>query len=102
MTAFIIKFTMNEKMVVMANRTIDEENVKIDRLLPDARESHDVLQSELCEATGLTKNYISAVERGASKTSIRMLLGRCEKIGITPNDILKFSERQYHFACQDL
>ena len=76
----------------MANRTIDEENVKIGRLLQDARESHGVLQSELCEATGLTKNHISAVERGVSKASIRMLLGYCEKIGITPNDILGYSE----------
>ena len=61
---------MNEKMVVMTNRTVDEENVKIGRLLPDAKESHDVLQSELCETIGLTKNYISAVERGVSKASI--------------------------------
>ena len=38
---------MNEKVVVMANRTIDEENVNIGRLLQDARESHGVLQSEL-------------------------------------------------------
>ena len=51
MIVFIIEFTMNEKAVVMANRTIDEENVKIGRLLQDARESHGVLQSELCEST---------------------------------------------------
>lgn len=38
-TVFIMEFTMNEKVVVMANRTIDEENVKIGRLLQDARES---------------------------------------------------------------
>ncbi|MCI6784193.1 MAG: helix-turn-helix domain-containing protein [Lachnospiraceae bacterium] len=76
----------------MANRIIDEENVKMGRLLQNARESHGVLQSELCEATGLTKNHISAVERGVSKASIRMLLGYCEKIGITPNDILGHSE----------
>ena len=52
-----MKFTMNEKVVVMANRTIHEENVKIGRLLQSARESHGVLQSELCEATGLTNYY---------------------------------------------
>ena len=39
-TAFIMEFTMNEKVVVMANRTIDEENVKIGRLLQDARERY--------------------------------------------------------------
>lgn len=82
----------NEKVVVMANRTINEKNVKIGKLLQNARKRHDFLQSELCEATGLTKNHISAVERGVSKASIRMLLGYCEKIGITPNDILGYNE----------
>lgn len=28
-TTLIIKFTMKEKVVIMANRTIDEENIKI-------------------------------------------------------------------------
>lgn len=63
MTVFIIDYIMNKKVVIMANRIIDEDNVKIGRLLQDARESHGVLQSELCAATGLTKNHISAVER---------------------------------------
>ena len=36
-TTLIIKFTMKKKVVIMANRTIDEENVKIGRLLQDAR-----------------------------------------------------------------
>lgn len=69
----------NEKVVVMANRTINEKNVKIGRLLQNARKRHGVLQSELCETTGLTKNHISAVERGVSKASIQMLLGYCKK-----------------------
>ncbi len=77
----------------MANRSIDEENVKIGRMLQEARESHGVLQSELCKVTGLTKNHISAVERGVSKASIRMLIGYCDQIGITPNDVLGYSER---------
>lgn len=46
---------MNEKVIVMTNQTINKGNVKIDSLLQNARENHDVLQSELCEATGLTK-----------------------------------------------
>lgn len=59
-----------KKVVIMINRTIDEENGKIGRLLQNARESHGVLQSELCEATGLTKNHISAVKHDVSKASI--------------------------------
>lgn len=86
----------------MANRTIDEENVKIGRLLQGAMESHGVLQSELCETTGLTKNHISAVERGVSKASIRMLIGYCEKIGTTPNDILGYNELNLILELQEM
>lgn len=39
---------------------------------------------------GLTKNHISAVERGVSQASIKMLLGYCKKLNMTPNEILEF------------
>lgn len=46
----------------MAN--LDENSIKIGSLLQSVRESHGIRQSELCEVTGLSKNHISAVERG--------------------------------------
>lgn len=76
----------------MPKRNIDKENIIIGKMLKEARERHGILQSELCDITGLTKNHISAVERGVSKASIRMLIGYCNKIGITPNDILNYNE----------
>ena len=86
----------------MANRTIDEENVKIGRLLQGARESHGVLQSELCETTGLTKNHISAVERGVSKASIRMLIGYCEKIFFKLIYILGYNDLNFIPELQEM
>lgn len=76
----------------MENRSIEDENIQIGRMLQNARESHGVTQAEMTEATGLTKNHISAVERGVSKASIHMLLGYCKKIGITPNDVLGYED----------
>lgn len=75
----------------MANRTNIEENIRIGHLLQNARESHGLTQQDLCKAADLSKNQISAVERGASKASVQMLLGYCSKIGVTPNDILGYS-----------
>lgn len=84
----------------MAN--LDENNIKIGSLLQSVRESHGIRQSELCEATGLSKNHISAVERGVSKASIHMLLGYCEKLGVTPNDILGYKEPGIEPELQEL
>lgn len=74
----------------MGTREIKVINVTIGKMLKDAREKHGVSQAGMCETTGLTKNHISDVERGLSQASIKMLLGYCEKLGITPNEILGY------------
>lgn len=71
---------------------MDEDNIKIGRLLQVAREQHKLSQAALCDTTGLSKNHISAVERGISKASVKMLLGYCEKLNVTPNDILGYGD----------
>ncbi len=76
----------------MSGHDIDDENVRIGTLLQEARESQGVLQSEMTEATGLTKNHISAVERGLNKASTKMLLGYCRKLHMTPNEILGYKD----------
>lgn len=73
-------------------REIKNENIVVGKMLQHARKSRKVLQSELCDACGLTKNHISAVERGVSQASIKMLLGYCEKLNMTPNEILGFAD----------
>ena len=53
----------------MANQTNIEENIRIGHLLQNARESHGLTQQDLCKAADLSKNQISAVERGASEVT---------------------------------
>ena len=74
----------------MRVRKAEEINVTIGKRLKEARAKYGVSQADLCESTGLTKNHISTVERGLSQASIKMLLGYCEKLGITPNEILGY------------
>ncbi len=76
----------------MANKSNEEENIRIGRLLAYARESRKLLQSDMMEDTGLTKNHISALERGVSKPSVETLLGYCKRLDTTPNEILGFNE----------
>ena len=73
-------------------REIKDENIVIGRMLQQARESRKMLQSDMCDACNLTKNHISAVERGVSQASVKMLLGYCKKLDMTPNEILGFND----------
>lgn len=68
------------------------DNIKIGMLLKKAREAKKISQSEMCEPTGLTKNHISYIERGKGKATVKMLLGYCNKLNLTPNDILGYTE----------
>ena len=73
---------------------ISEENVRIGRMLKAAREQKQVYQSEMADAIGITKNHISALERGVNKASIDVLLGYCQKLDMTPNEILGFDTEE--------
>ena len=76
----------------MANKSNEEENKRIGRLLAYARETHKLLQADMTDCTGLSKNHISALERGISKPSVETLLGYCKRLETTPNEILGFNE----------
>lgn len=70
----------------------DNDNQCIGRLLKKAREAKGLSQADMCEPTGLTKNHISYMERGMGKATVKMLLGYCRKLGVTPNDILEYKK----------
>ena len=76
----------------MSNKSNAEINSYIGGLLRVARERSGLKQADMTEATGLTRNHISAVERGVSKASIEMLLGYCKALHTTPDEILGFHE----------
>ena len=77
----------------MPNRTDSDANAKIGRMLQNARESYNITQQEMADAIDISKNHISAIERGQNKASISMLLGYCKKLGVTPNDVLGFADK---------
>ncbi len=76
----------------MANKSNKEQNIKIGRLLQTARKSKKVSQEELSAKIGLSKGHMSAVERGTCKGSIELLMGYCEHLHMTPNEILKIDD----------
>ncbi len=55
-----------------------------------AREKAKITQKELAEYIKIGKNHIHQVETGKSKASVEILLGYCDRLGITPNEILEF------------
>ena len=59
-------------------------------MLQSARESKQITQQEMADAVDISKNHISAIERGQNKAPISMLLGYCKKLNLTPNEILGF------------
>lgn len=75
----------------MSNKTDKDANRQIGHMLRSAREAGGVTQKEMAYAIGISKNHISAIERGLYKASIYMLLGYCDKLGVSPDEILCYS-----------
>lgn len=76
----------------MMKREVRDDCAKIGKMLQKARESRKVLQSEMAATTELTKNHISAIERGVSMANVKTLLGYCKKLEMTPDEILEFTK----------
>ena len=74
----------------MSNRTNKDINERVGLQLREAREKAKITQKELAEYIKIGKNHIHQVETGKSKASVEILLGYCDRLGITPNEILEF------------
>ena len=74
----------------MANKSDKNSNIRIGKLLQTARESHKLSQSALAKEIGMSTNHISAIERGSSKGSIDTLLGYCNALHMSPDEILGY------------
>ena len=74
----------------MSNRTNRQVNIEIGKKLQKARKSRKMTQAELASIVGISKNHLSAVERGVSKASIELLSGYCKALSMSSKDILGF------------
>ena len=64
------------------------EAEKLGQKLQRCREKKRLTQQEVADYCGVSKNYISAVERGINHISVFKFAKYCEKCGVTPNDML--------------
>lgn len=76
----------------MPNTTNREKNIKIGQYVQEAREKAKVTQGQMAISLGLSKNHISAIERGRSKMSVDILLGYCNRLKTTPDEILHYTK----------
>ncbi|MBR4040627.1 MAG: helix-turn-helix transcriptional regulator [Clostridia bacterium] len=56
------------------------------------RERH-MTQEILAERTGISKQFLSSLERGKGIPSVQTLMSLCNALELTPNDLLLYSSR---------
>ena len=66
---------------------IDEEAQKFGQILQKYREQAKVTQLEIAEAAGLTKNYISTIERGVHKCNAATFIVYAKKCHISLDEM---------------
>ena len=62
---------------------IDEDALRFGQMLQSYREGAKVTQQEIADATGLTKNYISSIERGVHKCNAQTFIAYAKKCGVS-------------------
>lgn len=65
---------------------------KLGTILKSSRKAHDITQEEMAQYCGLTRNYISAMERGINKPSAQTLILYAQKCGISIDELLGLKE----------
>ena len=76
----------------MADR-IDDEALAFGQMLQRYRESARVTQQEIAEAAGLTKNYISSIERGIHKCNAKTFIVYATKCGVSLDEMAGLTEK---------
>ena len=66
---------------------IDAEALQFGQMLQRYREQAKVTQQEIADATGLTKNYISSIERGVHKCNAQTFIVYAKKCGASLDEM---------------
>ena len=66
---------------------IDAEALQFGQMLQGYREQAKVTQQEIADATGLTKNYISSIERGVHKCNAQTFIVYAKKCGVSLDEM---------------
>ncbi len=63
----------------------------IGRCLQTKRKQKKITQDVICEKCNRSKTYISNIERGKASASVEILMGYCDVLDMTPNELLNIS-----------
>ena len=66
---------------------IDAEALQFGQMLQRYRELAKVTQQEIADATGLTKNYISSIERGVHKCNAQTFIIYAKKCSVSLDEM---------------
>ena len=62
--------------------------MELGQRLQSCREARKVTQAEMAAACGLSKNYISAMERGVNKCSAQTLIAYADKLDMSLDELV--------------
>ena len=63
-------------------------DMELGRRLQECREAKKITQAEMAAACGLSKNYISALERGINKCSAQTLITYASKLDMSIDELV--------------
>lgn len=72
---------------------INEQARQFGQILQSYREAAKVTQQEIAEATGLTKNYISSIERGVHKCNAQTFIAYAKKCNVSLDEMAGLTEK---------
>ena len=66
---------------------IAENALRVGQMLQSYREGAKVTQQDIADAIGLTKNYISSIERGVHKCNAQTFIAYAKKCGVSLDEM---------------
>lgn len=66
--------------------------MKLGKQLQTFREAAKITQQEMAETCGLSKNYISALERGVNKINAQTLIAYADKLDVSIDELVGRSQ----------
>lgn len=66
---------------------IEAESLRFGQMLKMYRESAKLTQQDIADVTGLTKNYISSIERGVHKCNAQTFIAYAKKCGVSLDEM---------------
>jgi transcriptional regulator with XRE-family HTH domain len=71
----------------------DELHRNFGRIVRSLREERELTQERLADASGVTRNYVSEIERGLKSPSLRVIAGLARALGTRPSELISAAER---------